>query len=135
MQALLEVHAGERPYKCMNSPWLVDSDGPLMFRFISKLRADGKVELVYYTQRQDGRKYVMQHISFAEDDFLSFVQAMRSSIWQFFPGVLLEVVDFDDIDPSSFVTAKPNIGGFAKIRAHWKLEEIKRKWNTNTDSE
>lgn len=129
MEALLEVKKGERPYKCMNSPWLRDGDGPVMFRFISKLKADGRVELAYFTQRQDGRKYVLQHISFEDKEFLGVVQVIRESIWEFFPGTDLEVLDFDDIHPSSYVTAKANPLGFAKIHAHWKLEEIKRKWN------
>ena len=49
IQAIIEIKAGEKQYKCMNSEWLVDGDGPIMFRMLSKLRVDGQVEAVMTT--------------------------------------------------------------------------------------
>lgn len=46
-EAILSINEGEQIYKCLNSEWLVDANGPVMFRFVSKLRADGKIELVF----------------------------------------------------------------------------------------
>lgn len=123
--ALLNVEKGERIYKCMNSEWLVDDDGPIMFRFISKLRKDGQIELVLFTQRQDNRKYILQHISFAEKDFLGMLQTIKKAVWQFFPGAKIETVDFEDMPSSSYQTAKVDEGmGWWKILLYLRLKGI-----------
>src|SRR3989338_6878746 len=104
--AILEVKTGERPYKCMNSEWAVDSDGPIMFRFISKLCADGQVELVLFSQRQDNTKFIYGTSTFPATEFNRVWQRTREAIWEIFPGVKMEVVDFAEMDRSAY-TALP----------------------------
>jgi len=100
--ALLTIKEGEKPYKCMATEWLVDPDGPVMFRFISKLRQDGQVELVLFTQRQDNKKYILEHISFAENDFSKTISAIREMIWKFFPDAKMETENFGEMEPASY---------------------------------
>lgn len=118
--ALLNIEEGEIIYKCGTSEWLVDADGPIMWRFISKKRKDGKIEMVIFTQRQDNRKHIMQYISFAESEFLGIIQAVRQAMWQLFPGAKFETNDFNDMPSSAYHTARTDTPlGFWKIRLIW----------------
>ncbi len=98
MQALLEIKSGERPYKMAVSDWFRDSDGAVTFKVISEKRLDGQIELVYYTQRGDGRKRVMQDIVIAEADFWRAMELIEESLKGFFPEIKFEVenIDFND---------------------------------------
>ena len=128
--ALLTIKEGEKPYKCLTTEWLVDSDGPVMFRFISKLRQDGEVELVLFTQRQDNKKYVLEHISFSEDEFLKAIGAIREMIWKFFPDVKIEIEDFTEMETSSYHALPANKLGLIWINAVWRIKAIinKLRW-------
>ena len=117
--ALLTINQGEGPYKCAKTGWLVDSDGPVMFRFISKLRQDGDIELVLFTQRADNRKYVLEHISFKPDEFPGVVNVVRETVWKFFPDAKIEIEDFAEIEPENY-QALPN----TKLNLWW----LKSNW-------
>jgi len=117
--ALLSVNKGERSYKCMNTEWLVDDDGPLMFRFISKLCKDGKVELVFFTQRQDNRKYVLKDIIFDQEDFSKTFSAIRETIWGFFPNAKVEAVNDEELSSNSYTALPNNRFGLFLLKFMW----------------
>lgn len=106
MQALLEIKAGEETYKAGTTDWQRDSDGAVMFKIISKKRADSRIELVYYSQRGDGRKIIMEDIIIDEADFDKVVATVEESLGQFFPGIKLKVEKIDIYD-SRQVSAAP----------------------------
>lgn len=98
MRSLLEIKSGEAPYKVAVSDWFRDADGAVMFKVISKKRQNGEIELVYYTQRGDGRKRVMQDMVIAEADFWRALDLIRESLKEFFPEIKFkaENIDFND---------------------------------------
>jgi len=108
MQALLNINKGEKPYKMAVSDWLRDEDGAVMFRIISKKRLDGQIEFVYYTLRSDGKKRVIQHISFAEKDFWAIFDAAEDSLKPFFPNFKFTSQNIDLNEPEGFRTVKNN---------------------------
>lgn len=116
MQALLEIKKGERPYKGGVSEWLRDDDGALVFKVISKKRLDGQIEFVCYTQRSDGIKRIIQHISFSEPDFWGVMDALHSSMKEFFPQFKLDVQNIDLNNPEGFRAVKNNNINILKLR-------------------
>ena len=111
----------------MNTGWLQDSQGPLRFRFISKLRNDGQVELVFFTQRQDNRKYILQHISFDKNDFAKTINAIREMIWKFFPKAKIEVDDFAEISPSAYRVLPDRRWALLWLAFLWRFEGMRNK--------
>jgi hypothetical protein len=102
MQSLLEIKNGERPYKGGVSDWFYDADGAVVFKVISKQRANGQIELICYSQRSDGIKRVIQHISFAETNFWSVMDALHSAMKEFFPKFKIDVQNIDLNNPEGF---------------------------------
>lgn len=121
-EALLTIKHGERPYKCAATAWMVDSDGPVMFRFISKLRLDNHIELVLFTQRQDNRKYILQHISFEQEEFPGIVNAIRETIWRFFPDAKIEIEDFGDLEPEKYQALPNNKFSLWGLKFSWLVD-------------
>ncbi|GEM_PF-2160258 len=124
MQALLEVKTGEQIYKFMNSEWLSDDAGVFMYRFISKLRIDGQVELVLFKQRQDNRKEILDELTFPEVEFLGMVQEIRQSIWQRYPDARIEVMDMNDIPADKVHTVKNTFFGHVRLYVYWFLSRV-----------
>lgn len=87
MIALLEINEGEEPYRAAVSQWLRDEDGALVFKVISKKRRDGQIEFICYTQRSDAQKRIIQHISFAEENFWKIMDTLEQSLRHFFPDI------------------------------------------------
>lgn len=120
MQAILNINEGEKIFKCMKTDWQVDEDGPIMFRFISKIRKDGQVELVIFSQRQDNSKYIFGTSTFPQNDYLGAVQAIRKAVWGIFPKANMEIEDFADMAPASYTTASMvGFWGRFKIMLGW----------------
>ena len=101
MEAIIEVKKGEKPYKIIRSPWLKDSDGPVMFKLLSKQCNNGEIEAVYLTERSGGRKIVLGKTTIKEERFIDVANAFREMVWQFFPGVDLAVEEIEPINTSS----------------------------------
>jgi len=115
MQSLLEIKSGETPYKVAVSDWFRDADGAVMFKVISKKRPDGEIELVYYTQRGDGRKRVIQDIIIAEADFWRVMDIIKESLKEFFPGIKFKVENIDFSDKTQARVAQANKFGVWKL--------------------
>ncbi|MBU2037054.1 hypothetical protein KJ866_02530 [Patescibacteria group bacterium] len=115
MKALLRIDKDERPYKIAVSDWLRDEDGAVIFKVVSKKRRDGKIEMVYYTQRSDSCKRVMQHISFDESEFWKVLGAIKDSLRPFFPEIKFDIQNINIDDRETSRTAKANIFGTAKL--------------------
>lgn len=116
--AILNINEGEKIYKCMKSDWQVDEGGPIMFRFISKLRKDGKVELVLFSQRQDNTKFIYGTLEFMPDEFAHAYQTIRETVWGFFPNAKMEVEEFEKMAPSAYTTAKISSPWY-KVKLGW----------------
>ena len=123
MQAILEVKKGEQPYKIIRSPWLKDSDGPVLFKMLSKLRADGEIEAAYVVERKSGRKTVIARTTTPEDKFMDAISAFREMVWQQFPDADLRVEEVGPINTdkphstSQYTAAKATKGGVFWLRA------------------
>lgn len=115
MRALIEIKTGESPYKMAVSEWLRDSDGAVMFKVISKKRQNGEIELVYYTQRGDGRKRVMQDIIIAEADFWRAMDLIEESLKEFFPSIKFKVENIDINDRGQTTTAPATEWGARRL--------------------
>lgn len=115
MRALLEIKLGESLYKMAVSEWLRDSDGAVIFKVISKRRSDGQIELVYYTQRGDGRKRVMQDIIIAEADFWRAMDLIGESLKGFFPEIKFRVENIDLNDRGQNTTAPATKWGARRL--------------------
>jgi hypothetical protein len=103
MRALLEIKEGEVPYKTGVTDWLYDKDGAVIFKVISKKRKkDGKVEFVCYTQRSDGIKRPIQHISFGEEDFWKVMNALEESLKEIFPKLKFYMQNVDLADGQGY---------------------------------
>lgn len=107
MKALLEIKKGEVPYKTAVSDWLYDKDGAVVFKVISKKRKiDGEIEFVCYTQRSDGIKRPIQHISFGEEDFWKVMDTLEESLREFFPKIKFYVQNIDLSDGEGYRIVK-----------------------------
>lgn len=95
MLSLLEIKSGESFYKIAVSQWQRDADGAVFFKVISKKRKDGQIELVYYTQRGDGRKRVLEDIIIAAADFWPVMDLIEESLKGFFPEIKFKVENID----------------------------------------
>lgn len=131
MQALLSVNQGEKIYKIMTSQWLRDEQGPILWKMISKKCQDGDIEVVFYSQRASGAKYIYKHVVIEEKYFPKFIGTIREVVYSFFPDADLQVEDMPtpqvtdsgptNIDPSR-MTVYPT-GKFGLFIA--KLNAIK----------
>lgn len=124
MQALLEINTGEHIYKFMNSEWLTDEAGMFIYRFISKLRTDGQIELVLFKQREDSQKEILGEFTFPEVEFLGMVQEIRQTIWQLYPDARIELMDMNDIPSDNVHKVQNNVLGLLRFRCHWFLSRI-----------
>ena len=116
MEAIMEVKKGEQPYKMMRSAWLKDKDGPVLFKMLSKQKADKEIEAAYIIERSGGRKTVLGRTTTTEERFTDAVQAFRTMVWDNFPGVDLELEDIEPVntdkpESTSQYTAAKNING------------------------
>lgn len=98
MKAIIEIKKGEQPYKIICSPWLKDSDGPVMFKLLSKKCGNGKIEAVYVVERTRGRKTILGSTTTEEERFMDVANAFREMVWQLFPGVDLAVEEIGPVD-------------------------------------
>ena len=122
MQAILEIKQGERPYRIIRSDWLKDSDGLVLFKLLSKLRADGKIETAYVVERRNGRKTILATTVTNVDKFMDAVSAFRQLVWQIFPDADLRLEDVMPIDynnpqsSSQYSVAKNSFWGLLRLR-------------------
>jgi hypothetical protein len=122
MKAIIEVKKGESIYKIIRSPWLKDSDGPVMFKLLSKKRRDGQIEAVFLTERSGGIKHVLTRAVNPEEKFMDVANAFREAVWQFFPDVDLAVEEVEPIDAdkphstSQYTAVRPNKKGLLWLR-------------------
>ncbi|MCK4554403.1 hypothetical protein KAU19_05600 [Candidatus Parcubacteria bacterium] len=122
MKAILEIKKHESPYKIIRSPWLKDSQGPVLFKLLSKKCCDGEIETVYVVERKGGRKTIIAKTTTSEEKFIDAVNAFRSMIWKLFPDVDLKVEDVEPINAScskstsQFTVAKNTKWGFFWLR-------------------
>lgn len=139
MQALLSVNKGESIYKIMRSQWLRDSEGPILWKMISKKCRDGNIEVIFYSQRADGAKYVYQQAVLPEKEFPKFLGAIRRVVYRFFPDADLKIEDaptpqitdsgLTNVDPSRMTVYPAGKFGFflAKLNA-LKIGLFARFW-------
>jgi len=104
MQAILKVDKGEQPYKIIRSPWLIDEEGSIMFKLLSKKRCDGQIEVVYLTERRT-HKRVMARSIVPEERFTDAASVFRQVVWRFFPNTDLEV---EEVEPMNIDSPKSN---------------------------
>jgi len=101
MQAIIEIKKGEQPYKIIRSPWLNDSQGPVMFKLLSKKCLDGNIESVYVVERRNGQKTVIASTNIKEDKFMDAANCFRQMIWKDFPQVDLTIEDIEPVNTST----------------------------------
>ena len=101
MKAILEIKKGESAYKIIRSPWLEDSQGPVLFKLLSKKRRDGEIETVYVVERRGGRKTIIAKTTTNEEKFTDAANAFRSMVWKLFPSADLKIEDVEPINISS----------------------------------
>ena len=121
MKAILEVKKGEQPYQVVRSPWLKDKDGDVLFKMLSKKKADEEIEAAIVVERR-GHKTVLGRTTCSEEKFPDAVGAFRQMVWEMFPKVDLTVEDIAPVDvdkPNSnpqYTAVKANKRGFFWLR-------------------
>lgn len=103
MKAVIEIKKGESPYQAVRSEWLKDSQGDVLFKFLSKKMANGQIEGVVVVERR-GHKTVLGRTTCEEEKFPDAIAAFRQMVWKQFPQANLAVEDIEPVntdDPNS----------------------------------
>lgn len=120
MRAIIEVRKGESPYKIIRSPRIRDKEGNVLFKLLSKKCLNGRIEVVYVVERDNGRKTILGRTIVDEEKFMDATNAFRSVVWKLFPGIDLEVEELEPIDTSfPRIASQYSVARNTKIGIFW----------------
>lgn len=87
---LLRLGPGEYLYKVAATPWLRTAEGPpIVFRVLTKVRRDGRLEVFHFSQREGGRRVVAMHAVIPELAYPRVMASIQLTVFRFFPGAEL----------------------------------------------
>lgn len=85
----LRIAPGETIYKILTTPWIYGGKTTVVFRVISKVCRNGRIEVVHYTETDKGKFTTAAHVVMHERKFPKFLKMVESAINHMFPGILL----------------------------------------------
>ena len=83
----LRIRPGERIYRILTTPWIFGGKTTIIFRVISKVRRDGRIEVMHYSETQKGKFTEAAHAVFVEEKFPRFLRMVELALSQMFPGI------------------------------------------------
>ncbi len=83
----LRIASGERIYRILTTPWVFGGPTSVIFRIISKVRRDGRIEVMHYTETQKGTFTPAAHAVMDETKFPTFLRMVQTAIYNKFPGL------------------------------------------------
>ncbi len=83
----LRIAAGEAVYRIFTTPWVYGGEVQVIFRVISKLRRDGRIEVVHYTETNKGKYVTAAHAVMKEEKLPQFLAMAQAAVNRFFPGL------------------------------------------------
>jgi len=85
----LRVRSGESVYRILTTPWIYGGKTTVIFRVISKIRRDGRIEVMHYTETEKGKFTVAAHAVMKEEKFEKFLAMVQTAINRVVPGTHL----------------------------------------------
>ena len=85
----LRIAPGESVYRIFTTPWVYGGKVQVIFRVISKLRRDGRIEVMHYTETNEGKYVPAAHAVMTEEKLPRFLAMVGGAVNRFFPGLSL----------------------------------------------